>query len=79
MWQGPEFEPGELNDVYPGSDGAVHGGGRILCAVPGCLVQGMQVSPNWLLAASAARFPESHDCGVAEARKARHARGVRVR
>ena len=79
MWQKPVSEPGGVNVIRPGNDGAVHGRRRILCAVSSCLVQGMQASSNWLLAASAARRSGSYDRGVAEARETSHARSVRVR
>jgi|KBSMisStaDraftv2_1062788.scaffolds.fasta_scaffold1880394_1 hypothetical protein len=72
-------EPGGPNVPDLGNDSAMYGRGRILCAVPGCPVQGMQSWSKWLLGASATQFWGSEDRGVAAARKTSHARGVRMR
>lgn len=47
------FESGGGNVCDAGNDGAVHSGCRILCAIFGCAMQGVQTSPHWLLGASA--------------------------
>ena len=66
MWQKLGSEPGGLNVADPDNDDAVRGRSRILRAVHSCLVQGMQASSKWLLAASAASCSGSHDRGIAE-------------
>ena len=47
------FESGGGSVCDAGNDGAVHSGCRILCAIFGCAMQGVQASPHWLLGASA--------------------------
>lgn len=52
---------GGRNGSDRNSDGAVRGGHRILRAISGCSMHGVQASFDWILGASAIRVGEKDD------------------
>src|SRR6202041_1065383 len=73
------FELGGCNVRDDGNHATVHRRYLILRAIPGCAVQGVQDSSDWILGACATRLRRRVDTCTAGTRSTSHSRCVRGR